>query len=550
MSIRIGAVSLVVTTLLTITHTGSLTSLEVRAAATGSSDSTSPAVLFTREQLIDDAQQLAEIIANVHPDPYFRGGGRIAYYRRLHRILEAIPTEGLTREQFVRLIRPFVAAVGDGHTQLVDAYRVDGTHPGGIPLKFEVVGESLYVEAVPTEDEKELLGSLLVSVEGVPLADLRERQGRWRGIENQFHGLHILAEETLWHGPYLSDLVPEWVDTSAVSVQLRMPSGEIREFEWELPVRIGSMLSSDTQIAVPVCDRSGFCYEFFDSAGQVAYLRIDHMHGYREMYERRQSADGRNYPSATETFRKLVVEMATANTEMLLVDLRENRGGHTVMADILFYFLYGTDTLIAVKSASFAAGGGDVTRVSQHYLGAASRDIAEFGEGHTVPLVNGDYDFTWDFTGAPERFQALLPHASSLLDMFFREMPTFHLEYVSGTHNGHYRPQQIVVLVSAKTFSAGHNTARYFSLAGATLIGNPPGQAAKLFANAIQLGLRHTGVRIAVSTEYYNHFADDSTMAHALYVHHPLTYDMLSSYEFDPHAEVRYALETLRETER
>jgi len=46
---------------------------------------------FSREQLIEDARQLAEVIESVHPDPYIRGGGRIAFHRRLQRLLEAIP---------------------------------------------------------------------------------------------------------------------------------------------------------------------------------------------------------------------------------------------------------------------------------------------------------------------------------------------------------------------------------------------------------------------------------------------------------------------------
>ena len=44
--------------------------------ATAVVPTTRPGV-FSREQLIEDAQQLAEIIENTHPDPYIRGGGRI-----------------------------------------------------------------------------------------------------------------------------------------------------------------------------------------------------------------------------------------------------------------------------------------------------------------------------------------------------------------------------------------------------------------------------------------------------------------------------------------
>lgn len=58
---------------------------------------------FSRGQLIADARQLAEILESAHPNPYINGGGRIAFHRRLHRILNAIPEDGMTRDEFYRL---------------------------------------------------------------------------------------------------------------------------------------------------------------------------------------------------------------------------------------------------------------------------------------------------------------------------------------------------------------------------------------------------------------------------------------------------------------
>jgi hypothetical protein len=46
-------------------------------------------------------------------------------------------------------------------------------------------------------------------------------------------------------------------------------------------------------------------------------------------------------PSVTETFRSLVKDMKEAGTETLLIDLRRNHGGNSLMSQILVYFLYG-----------------------------------------------------------------------------------------------------------------------------------------------------------------------------------------------------------------
>jgi predicted small lipoprotein YifL len=86
---------------------------------------------FSQEHLIEDAWQLAEILESAHPDPYLRGGGRIAFHRRLQRLLEAIPAEGMTRDEFIRLLRPFIGTIGDSHTNIWSDYGVNDSSPGG-----------------------------------------------------------------------------------------------------------------------------------------------------------------------------------------------------------------------------------------------------------------------------------------------------------------------------------------------------------------------------------------------------------------------------------
>jgi hypothetical protein len=103
--------------------------------------------LLTHDQLVEDVRQLADIIESCHPDPYSGGGGRIAFHRRLHEVLCAIPEEGMTRDEFIKLLRPFVAGVADQHMEVYTAYDVDMSAPGGVPFVFDVVEQSLYVIA-------------------------------------------------------------------------------------------------------------------------------------------------------------------------------------------------------------------------------------------------------------------------------------------------------------------------------------------------------------------------------------------------------------------
>lgn len=504
---------------------------------------------FGREQLIEDARQLAEAIESAHPDPYISGGGKIAFHLRLQRLLNAIPAEGMTRGEFIRLLRPFIASVGDGHTELWSEDSVDAHAPGGVPLRFGVVGESLYVAGVPDEGSRDLIGATLVSVEGVPLAELCTRQTQLHGTENQYHALYLLATLSLWSESCMQDLLPEWQDGRRVRVELQLPSGEVREVVFDLPMSTDAMFTPESRIALPAAGESGFRYGFLDAEGTTAYLRIDRMSHVREAAEMETGRSAPHLPSATEAFRSMVVAMEQAGTETLVIDLRHNRGGHSVMGDILVYFLYGKRALWEVVTYGNATGGGVVSKYSDLFWEQAKSrtSLEQVNEGRPLPLQAGDYDFaafSGDVENSATRIMEVIRHHERT---WWALSPTFWEEYQSLVYSGYYCPRNVVVLTGAKTFDSGSALARTLYLAGATSVGTPPGQASNSFANGQLWHLDHTGIEGTVSTTYSVLFSDDSERARVLPVHYPLTYEKLASYGFDPNAEVLYALELLSE---
>ena len=516
--------------------------------APGAAPTTRPGY-FSPDQLIEDARQLAEAIESAHPDPYIRGGGKIAFHRRLQRLLNAIPAQGMTREEFIRLLRPFIAAVGDAHTELWSDYSVNADAPGGVPLRFGIVEQSLYVAGVPDEGSRDLIGATLVSVEGVPLAELCERQRQLHGTENQYHALHLLATFSLRYKPCMEDLLPEWRDSRHVSVELQLSSGEIRDVVFDLPTSMDAMLTPESSVALSAADDSGFVYGFLDAEGISAYLRIDHMSHYREAAEMETGKPAPSLPSATETFRSMVEAMEQAGTETLIVDLRHNRGGHSIMADILTYFLYGREVLWDVAAEADAIGGGTIIKYSDLFWERTQgqTSLEQVNEGRALPLRADDYDlagFSGDMEYSPERKMEAITYYQRT---WWALSPTFWEEYQSKMYSGYYHPRNVVVLTGAETFGSGLTLARYLYLAGATLAGIPPGQAANSFGDGQLWHLDHTGIEGTVSTTYSVLFPDDSQAARILPVHYPLTYEKLASYGFDPNAEYLYALELVSE---
>lgn len=225
---------------------------------------------FSRDQLIADARQLSDILENAHPDPYINGGGRIAFHRRLQQVLNAIPDEGMTKDEFYRLIRPFVAGVGDAHTNLLGGYEVDFRHPRGVPLRFRVIEQSLVVSGTRDPKQQGLLGARLISVEGVPVEELVERQKRLQGIDNVYHALQKLADQSLQFRPYLLDLVSEWDDARAVRAEIQMPDGGTKELDLPQPASGARWITPKSRVELPVPGDSGFLYTFLRASPTFA----------------------------------------------------------------------------------------------------------------------------------------------------------------------------------------------------------------------------------------------------------------------------------------
>ncbi len=400
---------------------------------------------FTRQQLLEDARELARIIEDTHPDPYSGGGGRMAFHRRLHQALNAIPDEGMTRDEFLRLMRPFVAGVGDAHTNFIHGYGVDPRGSGGVPLQLKVVEESLVIVGVE-RGRQELLGSRLSAVEGLLLAELVARQRRLQGIDNQYHALHVLATRSLVSREYMLDLIPEWKDTRRVRVALERPDGRRAVVEMRQRNRDAAWAAPSSRVALPVPGKEGFRRAFLrppDGGREVAYVRFTHMGGYRETREQRTPIISKivRPPSATESFAELVIEMKRRGTQTLILDSRGNPGGNSLMSEILVYYLHGKEKLL--EMAGVGTGEHGAFRYSPLYFAdRPSESLAAINRGRAVPLVEGDYDFAWSYVGGKPIARRSGPEGEPPMVKFLRLSPTFRAEYDAGTYSGYYTAPQ------------------------------------------------------------------------------------------------------------
>jgi hypothetical protein len=521
-----------------------------------------------RESLIADTRQLADMIERVHPDPYVNGGGKVAFHRRVQAALAAIPADGMSRNEFYRLLLPVVTGIRDAHTWLRSPYAYNDDAPGGIPLYFGVVDSNLYVVAVPEERYRPLIGALLVSVEGVLYRDLVNRLWTMVSGENEYQLLRNLAYAgILWERSFLTDLLPEWRDQSQVRLTLQHRDGRIVEHTIPIPSELpGPFISPGSRIERPSPGPAGFGYAFLDSARTTALLVVDQMGSYREafemwhglapadaeseareVYERvheTRAPDGfdaviAGLPSATELFRSLVQEMKDAGTRTLLVDVRRNDGGNSAMSAILLYFLYGREVLLRAQFHRT-----EVRRYSEDYFAThAVEPFERANREQAVPLRRTDYDFSADWYGRLQEDPGAVPQLTAEYEQEVDQMPTFAAEYRSGEYERYYLPEHVMVLSSPRTFSSGYTLMYYLYRAGATIVGTPSAQAGNCFGETLTFELERSGLTGTVSQKRVDYFHNDPEAGRVLRPHHPLTYEALKRYDFDLNAEILLALD-------
>jgi hypothetical protein len=525
--------------------------------------------LIARDLLIADVRQLASILETAHPDPYLSVGGKIAFHQRLRDVLASIPDTGMTATDLLDLLRPLVASLGDSHTMLRSP-TAEGQSSPGLPLELKIIEQGLYVAGVYGHAHKHLLGARLVAIEGIALPELLRRQSRERGLENFYTRLAILSRTLRNSRRDVRRLVPEWQDSASIRISFEFPSGQRDEYSLPLVVAApDSLVRPETARAIPSTAHSDVVYEFLDSRHMTALLVIADMMRYREGCEgwyakglsEAQAFTQEAYrhfhgdslvpedkdsllaaiPAATDAFVNLVVDMKRAGTKTLIVDLRENTGGNSVMLNFLLYFLYGDSTMKNLRDSY------TIKKLSPLYFEVYANDsLAKINEGRAIPLAADDYVFEDEPLNPGESITAT-PDSAAWSGML-RDTPTFRQVYQRGTYGWYYRPEKIVVLCSPFTFSSGFNLMAALYKLGALLVGTPSAQAGNNFGDSLPFALKHSGINGFVSHKRVITFPDDAEKGNCLKPDVLLTYKKLAAYGFDPNAELRLALEALKNT--
>lgn len=506
---------------------------------------------FAPEQLRADLRQLMDTLESAHPDPYLNGGGKIAFHRRFHHVLKTIPETGWTREEFYSRLLPLLASIGDSHTALLPLMQTKDA--AGLPFSFKVVDRNLFIETVAHQDLAGYLGARLSAVEGHPLSELLDRQAKLRGAENDYTRIVFLCYSSLRRRSGLKMLLPEWSTEQPVHVTLELNDGRIEELALKIPIDQGKPCSLSTTIELPPTDRTDFSWTLLEGQPRTALLVIKGMEAYREGFENLKArgyqqveamaaAAYRGFnggeppkewekilagiPSAGECFIGLIRAMKKAQSDTLIIDLRRNTGGNSIMSEILIYLLCGEEASLS-RPTGYVIVKDSPLRRSQY--------------NHRFEKDHDGYDFS-----SEERGQARAAVSRSSSESNWQTMPSFWNVVRKGVYK---KPQiqfkRIFVLCSLFTYSSGFNLLTALKDMGAETVGTPSGQAPNNFGDALSFRLEHSQLQGYISYKRIVTYPDALDGGKLLAVDHPLSLQQYAAWKRDPNSELLLALKII-----
>jgi hypothetical protein len=505
-----------------------------------------------------DVLHLSDLLRRVHPDPYSGFGGRVEYDRRMQVLLDGIGTGPMAVPELRRRIAGFLGDLGDGHTGIgvISPESASGGPARYLPVRFRASQDGVFIsDAVP--DHSLLSGAKVLFVEGQAAEALARETRIFYPQENISGSFRNLARALGSRGS-VREILPG-VDDSLRLVLQMTPGID------GTPVRLAYDLDRGEHAAAPwpkaerprIAGGTGPFHSDILEEGQIGYFRIGAMWS-REAFESMRAA-GRTdigqwlehayesqlgvevpddqdaaiagFPSIIEEGLTLLSEMRAYGTRRLIVDLRRNGGGFSIVGEPLLYLLRGDAYLNDPDPVFFA------TRVSSEYLEINGTSLEALSEetGRSIRLGDYLYDPPLGTLAQPisriSFFEHLKEEGFTGVDLLDSAEPTNSLD--------------LVVLADGGTFSAAFDLAYHLKRLGGLLLGVSPSQSPTGFTDSTPYELPNSGLAGSMSrtaVRYPGVEAEDG----AIVMDFPMTWERYREYDFHPDAEILYAVEILR----
>lgn len=299
---------------------------------------------FTPEELKQDLKFLFEKLESIHPSLYHYTTKQLVDEKRL--ALEKELDHPMTRLEFARKAIPVVTMLKDGHTGLgiPKEERVTFLKNGGkiFPLDVLIRDNKIYITA--SVDAPDLLYSEIVSINGIPSSEVLENLRNYVSAELDFYRdirVQLAFRPLLWYHYGWDQLFDLQLSIKGELFNRKIEGMTDQSFKEATKKRGGEQQSNKP-------------YSFYkrDNIGVIDFRSMSEMEKFDEFLD--------------STFATIKKE----NLTNLIVDIRRNGGGNSLMGDMLISYI--TDKPYLQVDRMEVKNSADAPLSSQNKIGTIS----------------------------------------------------------------------------------------------------------------------------------------------------------------------------------
>lgn len=523
------------------------------------------------DSIVTDFNEFVRLLEETHPDPYTHYGGK-PFFR-----LEAMDTRfGLiedsvtSSDELARRITKFLAPLEDGHTNIdmgFSSFFEEREPEMGAPIDFRPISDGVVINSI-TSEYKDLLGSRLIAIEGIPLKEICTNLAEYRTAENEIGRINLFCFINGLSPNELRKAIPDMRQDS-ITFQLQTPEGKQMNLTLPLIDKYGSGSNielSSVELTKPFPSQGNLSYLFVDDKKNTMYFRssqiisrdaleiminrgMDVGQYLKRTYMQFNEDDMPNdvnkalakIPSFSDEFGKMLHVMKKSKSKNLIIDLRGNSGGFTPITLPTLYQLWGDKYLEEAPRFGIKF----IQLFSPLYMKKMNITMEQLNaEMQDYGFILGDYIATSEGDYSPEEI------TDEYRDRMIEEMTSSVKDKLMAQHGKPvYTPEHVYVLINPTTYSAAFHYAFFLWKMGATVVGLPSKQAPNTYMEATPFELPRTKLKGNISNSLQLFMPNDDPRAHQFTPDLMPTYEDYKHYNFDMNTELLFLLDYIKNQE-
>ena len=523
------------------------------------------------DSIVADFNEFIRLLEETHPDPYTNYGGK-PFFR-----LEAMDTRfGLiedsvtSSDELARRITKFLAPLEDGHTNIdmgFSSFFEEREPEMGAPIDFRPISDGVVINSI-TSEYKDLLGSRLIAIEGIPLKEICTNLAEYRTAENEIGRINLFCFINGLSPNELRKAIPDMRQDS-ITFQLQTPEGKQINLTLPLIDKYGSGSNielSSVELTKPFPSQGNLSYLFVDDKKNTMYFRssqiisrdaleiminrgMDVGQYLKRTYMQFNEDDMPNdvnkalakIPSFSDEFGKMLQVMKKNKSKNLIIDLQGNSGGFTPITLPTLYQLWGDKYLEEAPRFGIKF----IQLFSPLYMKKMNITMEQLNaEMQDYGFILGDYIATSEGDYSPEEI------TDEYRDRMIEEMTSSVKDKLTAQHGKPvYTPEHVYVLINPTTYSAAFHYAFFLWKMGATVVGLPSKQAPNTYMEATPFELPRTKLKGNISNSLQLFMPNDDPRAHQFTPDLMPTYEDYKHYNFDMNTELLFLLDYIKNQE-